>query len=52
MFRNHAGKRFSDISVLCGSDLGGYGQGAAAGDFDGDGFPDLFVSNYGKDGGF
>lgn len=49
MFRNHAGKRFSDISVLCGSDLGGYGQGAAAGDFDGDGFPDLFVSNYGKD---
>ncbi|MFM7036460.1 MAG: CRTAC1 family protein [Planctomycetaceae bacterium] len=49
MFRNRLGERFEDVSVPSGGETGGYGQGAAAGDFDGDGFPDLFISNYGMD---
>jgi hypothetical protein len=49
VFRSRGGVRFEDISVLSGGDLGDYGQGAAAGDFDGDGFADLFISNYGMD---
>lgn len=49
VFRNRSGERFADVSALTGGDLGGYGQGAAAGDYDGDGFPDLFISRYGMD---
>lgn len=49
VFRSRGGVRFEDVSVLSGGDLGDYGQGAAAGDFDGDGFADLFISNYGMD---
>ena len=30
------------------SAAGGYGQGVAVGDYDGDGFPDIYVTQYGK----
>lgn len=49
MYRNRLGRQFSDVSTLSGGDVGGYGQGAAAGDFDADGFTDLFISAYGMD---
>lgn len=49
VYRNRSGSRFEDVSSLSRGDLGGYGQGVAAGDYDGDGFMDLFVSNYGMD---
>lgn len=44
LFRNQSGL-FSDIAKLAGVDDAGYGQGSTVGDFDNDGFPDLFVAN-------
>ncbi len=41
------GRRFLDISERAGFAGTGYGMGAAAGDFDGDGLPDLALTNYG-----
>ena len=39
---------FQDISLSTGADGLEYGQGVAIGDFDADGFPDIFVANYGN----
>ncbi|MCY2966231.1 MAG: CRTAC1 family protein [Planctomycetota bacterium] len=47
IYRNQAGHRFVDVSALAGLQHNGYGQGTAVGDFNGDGFPDLFISCYG-----
>ena len=47
LFRSKSGKQFFDASKLSGSDDTGYGQGCAAGDFDADGFEDLYLSNFG-----
>ncbi len=48
-FRNRGGQQFQDKSVEAGSDDRGYGQGVMAGDYNADGFPDLFIANYGND---
>ncbi len=40
------GARFVDVSHTAGSAHAGYGQGVAAGDFDGDGFTDLYLANW------
>ena len=37
--------KFMDVTVASGLDARGYGMGVAAGDFDGDGWIDLFVTN-------
>ncbi|MEJ7595270.1 MAG: CRTAC1 family protein [Planctomycetaceae bacterium] len=47
VWRQLAGK-FRDITETTGVQETGYGQGAAAGDFDNDGFDDLFISNVGR----
>ena len=41
--------RFTDASAASGLAHTGYGMGLAAGDYDGDGLTDLFVTNYGPD---
>ena len=51
LFRNDldaAGRpRFTDVTEQAGLGSAGYGQGAAVGDYDNDGDPDLYVSNFG-----
>ncbi len=39
--------RFVDVTEASGLDARGYGMGVAVGDYDGDGFQDLYVTNYG-----
>lgn len=48
LFRNVDGGRFVDVTDESTSRVVAYGQGVAVGDYDGDGFPDLFLSNYGS----
>ncbi len=48
LYRNLGSGRFEDVTKAAGVDHAGCGQGAAVGDFDNDGFPDLFLTCYGK----
>ncbi|MDE3178982.1 MAG: CRTAC1 family protein [Acidobacteriota bacterium] len=43
LFRNHRGE-FTDVTTEAGLDGSGYDSGVAVGDYDNDGFPDLFVA--------
>jgi hypothetical protein len=48
LFRNVGEGRFHEIARQAGvADESGFGMGVAVGDYDNDGFPDLFVGNYG-----
>ena len=49
LYHNNGDGIFTDVTEKAG--LGGeghYGQGVAVGDFDNDGFPDLYVTGYGR----
>ncbi|MFV1967783.1 MAG: FG-GAP-like repeat-containing protein, partial [Pirellulaceae bacterium] len=48
LFLNLDGERFSDVTAAAGCGDNGFGGGAAVGDYDSDGFPDLYVANIGK----
>jgi enediyne biosynthesis protein E4 len=42
------GSRFQDVAASAGVlHSGGFGQGCCVGDYDADGFPDLYICNYG-----
>jgi hypothetical protein len=47
LFRNMGHGEFHDVTSASDSGFQGYGQGCAVGDFDADGFPDLFIANFG-----
>ena len=47
LYRNEGGRRFADVTVPAGLATDVYGQGAVSADFDGDGFPDLYVTALG-----
>jgi enediyne biosynthesis protein E4 len=47
LYHNLGGWKFEDVSRPAGVDLAAWGSGACAGDFDGDGRLDLYVTNWG-----
>jgi hypothetical protein len=48
LYRNNREGTFTDVTEKAGVAGGGYGMGVAAGDYDGDGFADLYVTQYGR----
>ena len=47
LYHNLGGWKFEEVSKKAGVDLAAWGSGACAGDFDGDGLLDLYVTNWG-----
>ena len=47
LYRNLGGFRFADVTGKAGVGGAGYGMGVAIGDYDHDGRPDIYVSNFG-----
>lgn len=47
LFRNLGNGRFEDVTDLAGLGSRSYGQGATVGDYNNDGWPDLYVANIG-----
>ena len=48
LYRNQRGKRFEDVTTFTTIHETSYSQGVAAGDYNNDGFPDLYVANFGR----
>jgi enediyne biosynthesis protein E4 len=48
LYHNNRDGTFTDVTEKAGVGVGGYGMGVAVGDYDGDGFPDLYVTQYGR----
>lgn len=49
LYRNNKDGTFTDVTLQAGVAGGGFGMGAAAADYDGDGHTDLLVTTYGSD---
>jgi enediyne biosynthesis protein E4 len=48
LFHNNHDGTFTDVAAKAGVENDRWGFGAVVGDFDNDGWPDIYVSNYGK----
>src|SRR5581483_1458844 len=48
LYRNNHDGTFTDVTEKAGVPGSGYGLGCVWGDYDNDGFPDLFVTQYGR----
>ena len=48
LYKNNRDGTFTDVTERAGVAGGTFGMGVAVGDFDNDGWPDLFVTSYGK----
>jgi enediyne biosynthesis protein E4 len=47
LYRNNRDGTFTDVTERAGVAGGGYGMGVAVGDYNGDGFPDIYVTQFG-----
>ena len=47
LFRNDGGMRFTDVTKQAGIDVRAFGMGGASCDYDGDGWPDLYICCWG-----
>ncbi len=47
LYRNQQNGTFEDVTLKAGVGHTGYGMGVTVGDFNNDGYPDIYVSNYG-----
>ncbi len=48
LFHNNRDGTFTDVTRSAGLEFSGWGQGVCVGDYDNDGFDDLYVTYYGK----
>jgi hypothetical protein len=48
LYRNNHDGSFADVTVKAGLKTDFFGMGAAAGDYDGDGYDDVLITGYGK----
>src|SRR5204863_5709274 len=48
LYRNNRDGTFTDVTERAGVPGGGYGMGVAVADYNLDGFPDLYVTQYGR----
>jgi hypothetical protein len=48
LYRNNQDGTFTDVTAKAGVAGGNFGMGVAVGDYDNDGFPDLFLTGYGR----
>jgi len=48
LYRNNRDGSFTDVTEKAGVLGGGYGMGVAVGDYNADGFPDMYVTQYGR----
>jgi enediyne biosynthesis protein E4 len=48
LYRNNRDGTFTDVTDRAGVAGGRFGMGVAAGDYDGDGWQDIYVTNYGR----
>jgi hypothetical protein len=48
LYKNNRDGTFTDVTEKAGLAGGGYGQGVAVGDYNGDGFPDIYVTQCGR----
>jgi len=48
LYRNNRDGTFTDVTEKAGVGCGGYGMGVAVGDYDNDGYPDVYVTQYGR----
>jgi hypothetical protein len=48
LYRNNGDGTFADVTQRANAAASGYGQGVAVGDYNNDGFPDIYITNFGK----